>query len=116
MLAFICLSCTKSKNAGAGVCDTWPTAANAAQSTRALDRTVDSFARSLDPQLPLPANARAIAEWLEKQPCIEQVGIATDVVTTEPPGLDLTVRHRNGSKRTFSMLFGKDYVKLSNSC
>jgi hypothetical protein len=115
LLAFAYCSCTKSKKADLGVCDAWPADANAAQSTSALDRAVDSFARSLDPTLPLHDNARTIAHWLEKQPCIQQVGIAMDVVTTEPPGLDLTVIHRNGSKRTFSLLFGKDKVKLSNS-
>ncbi len=102
--------CTNTKKLDKSVCDAWTLTDKAA-----LDRAVDEFARSLDPKLLMADNARAIANWLEKQPCIREVGVPTDVVATEPPGLDLMVVHNDGSKRTFSMLFGKSNVKLSNS-
>lgn len=102
--------CPNPKKIEKSVCDGWATNDKAA-----LNRAVDAFARSLNPKRNLNENARTLANWLEKQPCIRQVGIPTDVVATEPPGIDLLVVHQNGSKRTFSLLFGQDQVKLSNS-
>ena len=109
-LLLVQVDCTNPKKLTQSVCDAW-----ASSDKSALDKAVDRFARSLDPKKTMNENARALADWLEKQPCIRQVGIPTDVVATEPPGLDLTVVHRDGSKRTFSVLFGKTTIKLSNS-
>lgn len=102
--------CTNTKKIEKSVCDAW-----ASSDKRTLDQAVDQYARSLNPNRTMNENARALADWLEKQPCIRRVGIPSDVVATEPPGMDLVVENRDGSKRTFSMLFGRDNVKLSNS-
>ncbi len=104
------VDCTNPKKLTDSVCDTW-----ASSDKAALDKAVDRFARSLDPKKTMNENAHAIADWLEKQPCIRHVGIPSDFVATEPPGLDLVVEHRDGKKRSFSILFGKDKVRLSYS-
>ena len=114
-LTLLAFPCTDTATVPVAVCQAWPTGAQAPRPARALNHAVDAFARTLDPRQPMRNNARAVARWLAQQPCIRQVGIADDAVATEPPGLDLTVIHRNGSQRTFSLLFGKDHVKLSNS-
>ena len=102
--------CTNTKKLDKSVCATW-----AFTDKALLDQAVDTFARSLDPKQPMDGNARAIANWLEKQPCIRQVSLPAIVVETLPPALDIGAFHRDGTKRTFSVQFGPDKIKLSYS-
>ena len=110
MLLLAQTDCTNTKKLADSVCDAWTLTDKAA-----LDRAVDSFARSLDPKLPMKENARAIADWLEKQSCIRQVSLPERVIETLPPALDIGAFHRDGTKRTFSVQFGQNKIKLSYS-
>lgn len=102
--------CTNTKKSANSVCDSWTLTDKAT-----LDKAVDRFARSLDPKRPMNENARVLADWLEKQPCIKQVIVPSTIIQTFPPGLDIAVTHNDGSKRSFSMLFSNENVRLSYS-
>lgn len=104
------IDCTNTKKSTDSVCDSW-----AANDKAALDRAVDRFTRSLDPKRSMNENAKAIADWLEKQPCIKQASLPSRTVETLPPAMDITVRHRNDSTRTFSIQFDPKKVSLSYS-
>ncbi len=110
------VSCAKSrKSAAGGVCDSWPTTQTGTKVSPALDRAVSDYLSSLDPKQPIDTNARAIKAWFDQQPCVRQTILPTTAVQTEPPGLDIAVMHQNGSRRTFSILFFPNKVRLSYS-
>lgn len=114
LLVLMGLSCRDTSRAPATVCDSWPVD-QPKESSQKLNQAVDAFARTLDPKQPMRNNAQAIARWLEQQPCIQQAGVSSRVVETEPPVLDIEARHRNGTRRTFSVQFARSKVTLSYS-